>query len=112
MSLAQLLLNEGTHVNGSSPAKRRWSPLSTSIIHGQVKIVQLLLEQGADVNQSRGLHSGTPLQAAMLYRSEALVRALLERGADVHFEGWYRLELKVGSRVDDAIVRLLLCSSD
>ena len=48
-----------------------------------MKMVQLLLEAGADPNDSREGH-GTVLQVAIYWGIESIVKCLLEAGADVN----------------------------
>lgn len=56
---------------------------------GQQKLVQMLLDRGADINaQGEGLF-GTALQAAAGRGWQKLVQMLLDRGADVNGEGGY-----------------------
>ena len=51
-------------------------------MHGREGVLQLLLENGANVSSKR--HTGaTPLHEAVLRGHKANVRLLLERGADV-----------------------------
>lgn len=55
---------------------------------GDVKMVQLLLDHGADVNATaKNKLFGTPFQAACAAGNIKLVRLLLDRGADVNLQG-------------------------
>jgi ankyrin repeat protein len=51
-----------------------------------VKVITLLLDNGANVNGSSG-DMGTPLQLAALIGSTELVRRMLDAGADIHEPG-------------------------
>ena len=53
---------------------------------GRKKVVELLLEHGADVN-AKGSDDGTALQAASYKGHEKVAELLLEHGADVNAEG-------------------------
>ncbi|KAF2452237.1 hypothetical protein BDY21DRAFT_260258, partial [Lineolata rhizophorae] len=50
------------------------------------KVVELLLEKGADVN-AQGGHYGNALQAASSLGREKIVQLLLEKGAGVNTQG-------------------------
>ncbi|KIK64486.1 hypothetical protein GYMLUDRAFT_415104 [Collybiopsis luxurians FD-317 M1] len=69
-------------------------------------VVQLLLENGADVNAQGGFY-GNALQAA---ENEAVVKLLLEYGADVNAQGgFYGNVLQAAAeRGNEAVVKLLL----
>ena len=74
-----------------------------------MKVVQLLLENGADVN-ARGGYFGNALQAAAHEHSKKVVQLLLENGADVNAQGGiHSTALEAASnRGRDDIVGLLL----
>ena len=52
---------------------------------GNAKMVQLLLEAGADPNDSKEGH-GTVLQMATYWGNESIVKCLLEANADVNLQ--------------------------
>ena len=56
------------------------------VFEGHDKIVQLLLEKGAEVN-AQGGHYGNALQAACSGGHDKIVQLLLERGAEVNAQG-------------------------
>lgn len=58
-------------------------------LRGNKKLVQLLLEKGADVNAYRGEH-GNALQAASTNGHTEIVRLLRQVGADVNAQGGNR----------------------
>ncbi|KJX98378.1 hypothetical protein TI39_contig415g00015 [Zymoseptoria brevis] len=60
----------------------RDSPLHMAARRGSQKIVQMLLQHGADIN-ARDAQSMTPLTLAILQNHEAVASILLARGADV-----------------------------
>ena len=58
------------------------TPLSWAAMHGQVELVQLLIEKGAKVNQPNR-DGSFPLHCAAFLGQDAAVRVLLKSGADV-----------------------------
>jgi ankyrin repeat protein len=60
--------------------------LQAAATRGDEKIVQILLEYGADVNITGGRYY-TALHAAVSKKDESIVRTLLEHGADVNARG-------------------------
>ena len=73
---AQLLLEHGAKVNQPG-----WSALHYAATGPEPKLVELLIERGADLNA--GSPNGTtPLMMAAQYGSEDSVKLLLARGAD------------------------------
>ncbi|KAB8229928.1 uncharacterized protein BDW43DRAFT_287342 [Aspergillus alliaceus] len=93
------------------------SALQAAIAGGHTKMVQLLLDLGADVNAKGGKY-GFALQAAAWHGKKEIVRILLRHGANVHAQGGRygnarRAAEKVGSTsimklldtVDDAKVK-------
>ncbi|KAF8343296.1 ankyrin repeat-containing domain protein [Amanita rubescens] len=82
--------------------------LQTASYGGNVKIVQILLKRGADIN-TQGPY-GNALQTALYARNNEIAKLLLEQGADVNAQGVYH-----GSALQAAlsggnseIVRILL----
>ncbi|KAJ5865176.1 uncharacterized protein N7529_007092 [Penicillium soppii] len=61
-------------------------PVMWASVNGHDRIVELLLEQGADVN-AQGGHFGTAFQAACYKGHDKIAQMLLERGADVNTQG-------------------------
>ncbi|KIX01149.1 uncharacterized protein Z518_08874 [Rhinocladiella mackenziei CBS 650.93] len=82
--------------------------------YGHAKVVQTLLERGADVNAQGGEH-GNALQAASEGGHEKVVQMLLERGADVNAQGGqYSNALQAASAGGhEKVVQMLLdCEAD
>ncbi|KAI8722553.1 hypothetical protein NCS52_00399300 [Fusarium sp. LHS14.1] len=86
---AKILLERGASINRGSP----WngSPLCQACRKGEWETVKLLVEQGANVNQSCYGLNGTPLQAIILRGEgeddpspEAMVRYLLDEEEQAH----------------------------
>src|SRR6266550_5651673 len=76
---------------------------------GHVKIVQILLEKGADVNAQGGPY-GNALHGASYKGNSEIVRVLLEQGADVNAQGrYYGNALQAAScQGNNEIVQILL----
>ena len=91
--------------------------LSLAVNHGQLEMVRLLLDLGADVDERVTLEAveeptlswGTPLWYAALAGHRDITQLLLDRGADpnanVYASGW---PLRNASRHKDGVVRQLL----
>ncbi len=60
--------------------------LHSASLGGHGKIVQMLLEKGADINAQGGEY-GNALQAASSWGHEKVVQVLLEKGADINAQG-------------------------
>jgi ankyrin repeat protein len=73
------------------------NPLQAASYQGHERVVQLLLEKGADVNVQGG-YNGSALQAASYRGHEKILQLLLERGADVNaHSGYYGSALQAAS---------------
>jgi len=73
------LVNYGVDEDGKDEAT---ALLPTATKEGKVKVVQLLLERGADIN-SRNANNQTPLGEAATLGNIDVVRLLIERSAEV-----------------------------
>ena len=84
--------------------------MQAASIQGHNKIVQILLERGADVNAQGGEY-GNALQAALVKgHDQAVVKMLLEHGADVNAQGGFHGNAlqAASARGRDRIVQTLL----
>jgi ankyrin repeat domain-containing protein 50 len=83
--------------------------LQAASLRGHEKIVQLLLDKGAEVNAQRG-YLGNALQAASLGGHENIVQLLLDKGAAVNAQGGeYGNALQAASiECREKVVQLLL----
>ena len=112
--VAKLLLERGMNVN--TRRKDHWTPLHLASYFGNVKIVRLLLDHGADLEAEEGKMGEKPLHQVSYgkYRSKEdgvhVAQLLLERRADVNTrrkDHW--TPLHVASYFGNVvIVRLLL----
>src|ERR1017187_10344224 len=79
IKVVQQYLDNGVNVNGSSFA---WSPLQIAANKGQIEIVKLLVEHGADLNYTHPITKMTALSLAAYNGSMEVVQYLLSKGAD------------------------------
>lgn len=76
------LLDQGANIEAKDPGSGA-SPLHYAVMKGRMKIIDLLLSRGADVN-SRTRNGTTPLHTAALYARKEVAERLLEAKADVN----------------------------
>ena len=88
-ALVKALL-EAKPIPGHDRPKREWAsnnPLHAAIRHGDAAMIQLLIENGQDVNEHpRGAGHRSALQLAVEREDLGMIRLLLEAGADVNGE--------------------------
>ncbi len=63
--------------------------LYSAIEKGNVEMVRILVEAGADINAADGFGGNTPLHEAVEQGDAEIVRILVAAGADVHAEGYF-----------------------
>jgi ankyrin repeat protein len=92
--------------------KKAGNPLYVAASGGFLEMVDLLLENGADVRVQGGIF-GTALQAASMEGHDAVVQLLIEHGANVNIKtGIYGTSLQAASaKGHETTVRLLLENS-
>lgn len=76
---AKRAIDIGAHVNASDGD---YTPIHWAVQEGYVKIIGLLLDNGADIN-SHDEFGFTPLQKAVGENNPKLVRYLIRKGADI-----------------------------
>ena len=88
--------------------KDGWTALMYASRHGQVKVVELLIEKGAEVNPANA--RATALMEASREGHVEVVKLLIEKGAEVNFANQYgRTSLMSASRHGRAkVVELLV----
>lgn len=107
--LVELFETKARDVNEKN--SRGLSLLSLAARSGKIAIVQLLLDNGADVNVRIGGRCGSALAVAAHERKKAIVQLLLDNSADVNakLSGSYGSALAAAAYGgDEAIVQLLL----
>ena len=62
------------------------TPLKLACANGHIKIAELLIAKGADMNAG-GNEGGTALHGAAIGGHKEIVELLIEKGADVNAEG-------------------------
>lgn len=88
------LLKAGAYPNGFM--SQEGLPLSHAVNSRSRKIVEILLDEGADVNKSGPYHGQTPLELAGEKGYVEIAKYLLDRGADVNKKGyWSPLETAI-----------------
>ncbi|XP_043910993.1 ankyrin repeat and SOCS box protein 3 [Protopterus annectens] len=80
--VAKLLLRHGANINGPH-SKCGWNTLHQAAFQGNVLVLQLLLEKGAD-HESKDDFGITPLFIAAQYGKVESLRILIANGADVN----------------------------
>lgn len=78
--------NTAIHAALSARAGLLGNALQAAAYGGHEKVVQTLLDQGADIN-TRGGYFGNALQAAVWKGHEKVVQILLDQGADINSQG-------------------------
>jgi hypothetical protein len=76
------MIEQGTDIEAKDPGAGA-SPLHYAVMKGEMPLVGLLLQRGADVN-SRTKSGTSPLHTAVLYGRREVAEYLLDKGADVN----------------------------
>jgi hypothetical protein len=76
------MIEQGADVEAKDPGAGA-SALHYAVMKGEMPLVSLLLQRGADVN-SRTKSGTTPLHTAVLYKQTEIAEYLIEKGADVN----------------------------
>lgn len=79
------LINQGVELNFSYDT----TPLALAASLGNLEIVQLLIEGGANINLQMEDEGDTALMVASLYGHYEVVKRLVEAGADVNIQDCY-----------------------
>ncbi|MEW6350864.1 MAG: ankyrin repeat domain-containing protein [Thermodesulfobacteriota bacterium] len=81
--VVRLLLERGANIKSGLEN----GPLIRAIVKGHGKVVEVLLDKGADPNSERGPNGETPLELAAASGNVAVVRLLLGKGAEIDAGG-------------------------
>jgi hypothetical protein len=76
------MIEQGADVEAKDPGAGA-SALHYAVMKGEMPLVSLLLQRGADVN-SRTKSGTTPLHTAVLYKHTEIAEYLIEKGADIN----------------------------
>ena len=82
IDVAKFLLDDGANVDAQT-SKLKQTPLLWAAYKDNLKLVQLLIEKGADINY-QALRSETALHNAILARNFKIAEWLLGQGADIN----------------------------
>lgn len=87
-----------------------WTPLMLAIYHNKSKVIDLLLESGADTEFNGNKHKETALIFATSRYEEETVEKLLKAGADVNAIDYYGWSSLVHARRNghEGIIKLLI----
>jgi ankyrin repeat protein len=89
-SLVEYLVAKGARVNISTTGKESWTPLHKAADLGQLDVVKLLLEKGADL-EAKTQWGGTPLYVTAFRGQLEVAKYLVSKGADINIvttDGW------------------------
>ena len=86
----QAELDKGVDVDVDDSSWGSWgeTPLQLAARYSHNEIVELLIDNGADVNVKGGNLGGMPLHHAAFEGHKEIVELLLAKGADVNAKGW------------------------
>ncbi|XP_049604821.1 ankyrin repeat and SAM domain-containing protein 6 isoform X1 [Syngnathus scovelli] len=105
----EILEEDPTQVNSSN--QEGASPLMMAAVSGQLEVVQLMVEQKADIDKQDGVHGWTALMQATYHGNKDVVKYLLSQGADVNLRaknGYTAFDLvMLLNDPDTELVRLL-----
>ncbi len=99
-------INQGVEVNAQNLFAGGYTPLMLAAQGGHLDVVQLLIENGADVN-ARNLAGVTALMEASRGGFDRIVELLLKNGAEVNV----KIESKWGTRKLNGTTALMLAAT-
>lgn len=77
-----IITNE--QINPKCPNNSRCKPITFASENGNIEMIKLLLNAGADINGKTGGSGDTPLIIAIMKKNAELTRFLIENGADIN----------------------------
>ena len=109
------LLLSHPKININHQDRHGYTSLILSAQHGDIDVVQVLLDKGADpeVTETPGGGDGTALNRAIDYNNVSVVQLLVERGANVHHKDIFDRGMLHSAAVNgrEEILRILLESN-
>ncbi|MEG0069765.1 ankyrin repeat domain-containing protein [Cetobacterium sp.] len=75
-------LNEGVDINDRAGEYRY--PIHKAVLLGNIKMVELFLKNGADIDIQEPMGGNTPINLAVFNRDTEMVMFLKEKGADIN----------------------------
>jgi len=114
--MVDLLINSGAKVNITSSGLyiEQWNPLIFAVNQNNEKMVEYLINRGADVNYDINYEevedSTYPLKKAIKISNYNIVKCLINHGADVNFDhdNQYPLENALQNCNDEKIIKFLI----
>ncbi len=82
--MVSILLEGGANVNAPDPLQEGMLPLERAARDGNVEIVRLLLQRGADPNMAGTMRRDPPFVVAVRSQNQALIQAFVERGVNAN----------------------------
>ena len=84
-----MLIEKGANVNVEY--QRGYTPLMLASIFGDIKMVEILINNGADIDATYGDYGETSLIFSIIYKHIEIASMLIERGANINFTvGYHR----------------------
>lgn len=89
-SLVKLMVDAG--MDTAQTTKQGFSPLQCAATAGNVEVVRILLDGGADIEQKDPVYLSTPLQTAIFWDKPNVVQLLLDRGASIYYKNRFTFD--------------------
>ena len=83
LEIVEALLKHNANINVES---RDWTPLLLAVSRKSFKLVELLVNEGADVNLLAGSREGGPLKRAVEYEQKEMVELFLKKNANANLQ--------------------------
>lgn len=109
VEMVTFLINHGADIQGAECGGT--SPLHMALNNEALNTAELLLKNGADINNQDNFRKLTPLQFAALWGKKLAVKWLIEHGADVNLlsvDGESAISIGASSKGDVEIIKMLL----
>ncbi len=103
--IAGLLIEAGVDANGKTG---KGEPLRIAVLNNDIKLVELLLEKGADVQ----ICNNYPLRIAVSTNNIGMTKLLLEKGANIHVNADFPLRYAIENEYEETVKVLLEYGAD